>query len=53
MKSSTPIDKIHTYYRKAMDSIPADHPHYAEIHALLIDQVNDELHDATYTRTDR
>ena len=42
------------YYRKALKSIPIDHPHYDEVKRLLIEQVNDELHNQTADcRTDR
>ncbi len=51
MTSSTTIDRIDEYYQEALASIPQDHPHRHEIEQLLIDQVNDDLHDATHTRT--
>ena len=35
------------YYRRALKSIPNDHPHYDEVKRLLIEQVNDELHNRT------
>ena len=35
------------YYRRALRSIPEDHPHYDEVKRLLIEQVNDELHNQT------
>ena len=38
-------EKIYSYAQEAYDSIPEDHPHKEEIQLLLIDQVNDELHD--------
>ena len=42
------------YYRRALKSIPNDHPHYDEVKRLLIEQVNDELHNHTADcRTDR
>ena len=42
------------YYRRALRSIPNDHPHYDEVKRLLIEQVNDELHNRTADcRTDR
>ena len=48
------IDKIDEYYQEALASIPLDHPHYNEIHDLLIDQVNDDLSQSNaYTRTNR
>ena len=47
-------DKIDEYYQEALASIPLDHPHYNEIHDLLIDQVNDDLSQSNaYTRTNR
>tara|TARA_Y100001951_G_C11228721_1_gene233302 strand:+ start:277 stop:435 length:159 start_codon:yes stop_codon:yes gene_type:complete len=52
MTSST-IEKIDEYYQEALASIPSDHPHKQEIKQLLIDQVNDDLHDATYSRANR
>ena len=39
------LKDIYSYEKQAFDLIPIDHPHYAEIRSLLIDQVNDELHD--------
>ena len=35
--------EILEYEQRALESIPKDHPHYEEIHKLLIDQVNDDL----------
>ena len=39
------IEDIYTYAKQAYDLVPEDHPHSEEIKRLLIDQVNDELHD--------
>ena len=39
------IEDIYTYRKQAYDLIPEDHPHKEELKQLLIDQVNDELHD--------
>jgi len=39
------IEDIYTYAKQAYDLVPDDHPHSEEIKRLLIDQVNDELHD--------
>ena len=39
------IDDVYTYAKQAYDLIPDDHPHSEEIKQLLIDQVNEELHD--------
>ena len=38
-------EEIYSYAKQAYDLIPEDHPHRDEIKQLLIDQVNDELHD--------
>ena len=38
------------YYRKAIESIPTDHPHRDEIVSLLIDQVIDDSNG--YSTTD-
>ena len=38
-------EEIYSYAKQAYDLIPKDHPHRDEIKQLLIDQVNDELHD--------
>ena len=37
------LDDIISYEKQALDLLPKDHPHYEEIKALLIDQVNDEI----------
>ena len=37
--------QILEYERKALDSIPQDHPHRAEIQTLLFEQVQSELVD--------
>lgn len=46
-------DKILEYEKRALESIPTDHPHKEEIKKLLIDQVNDDLSDATNSLTNR
>ena len=43
------IDDVYSYHKQAYDLIPDDHPHKEEIRRLLIDQVNDELHDCEST----
>jgi len=43
------VKKIDDYYQEALASIPNDHPHREEITKLLVDQVNDDLYDATHT----
>ena len=45
-------DDIYTYYQQALDLLKEDHPHYDEIKQLLTDQINDEIRDYAYTRTD-
>ena len=59
MKDRT-IDDIYTYEKQALDLLAKrfegkeDHPNYAELKSLLIDQINDELRDyATNTSSDR
>jgi len=37
------LKDVYTYEKQALDLIPIDHPHYAEIRSLLIQQVNDEV----------
>ena len=37
------LKDVYTYEKQAFDLIPIDHPYYAEIRALLIEQVNDEV----------
>ena len=39
------IEDVYSYHKQAYDLIPDNHPHKEEIRRLLIDQVNDELHD--------
>ena len=44
----------YAYFREAVKQIPKDHPHYHEIRRLLIQQVNDDLHDhEAYHSADR
>ena len=53
------IEDIYAYEKKALDLIDnrfkdnKNHPNYKKLKALLIDQLNDELHDYTNTLTDR
>ena len=49
----THLTKVYDYYEKALNAIPEDHPHYDEVRSLLIQQVNDELHDSTFDCSDR
>ncbi len=39
------VDDIISYEKQALDLLPLDHPHYAEIKSLLTDQINDEIRD--------
>jgi len=43
------LEDVISYEKQALDLLPIDHPHYEEIKALLIDQVNDEIE--TYANT--
>ena len=45
------LDDIISYEKQALDLLPLDHPHYDEVKALLIDQVNDEIQTYADTRT--
>ena len=47
------LEDIYTYEKQALDLIPIDHPNYAEIRSLLIDQVNDEVEEYANSRPDR
>ena len=53
------IEDIYAYEKKAMDLIDnrfkdnKNHPNYKKLKALLIDQLNDELHDYTNTISNR
>ena len=50
-KTMRELDDIYSYEKQALDLIPFNHPHREEIRRLLVDQINDELHDyATTTR---
>ena len=44
------IDEVYSYEKQALDLIKKDHPHYKEIRKLLIDQINDEIHDITHSK---
>ena len=44
------MEDIYNYEKQALDMLDKDHPHYDEVRKLLIDQINDEIHDLTYTR---
>jgi len=49
------IEDIYTYEKQALDLIEErfkdnkDHPNYSKLKGLLIDQINDELHDYTHS----
>jgi len=47
------LEDIYTYEKEAFNSIPINHPNYAEIRSLLIDQVNDEVEEYAHTITNR
>ena len=44
------MEDIYNYEKQALDMLDKDHPHYDEVRKLLIDQINDEIHDLTYTK---
>ena len=51
MKNS--FKDVYTYTSQALDMIELEkdtNPNYNELKKLLTDQVNDELHDVTYSR---
>ena len=44
---------VYTYASQALDMLEREkdtNPNYKEIQKLLTDQVNDELHDVTYSK---
>ena len=43
------LNDIISYEKQALDLLPLDHPHYDEIKALLVDQINDEIQDYYHT----
>ncbi len=45
------LDDIESYEKQALDLLPLDHPHYEEIKSLLVDQINDEIHDYYATKS--
>ena len=53
------IQDIYTYEKQALDLIDKrfennkDHPNYKKLKALLIDQINDELHDYSNSISNR
>ena len=46
------LEDIISYEKQALDLLPLDHPHYEDIKRLLMDQVNEEIHDYAHTSTD-
>ena len=46
------MEDIISYEKQALDLLPINNPHYEEIKQLLTDQINDEIRDYAYTRTD-
>ena len=57
--SERTLDDIYSYEKQALDLIEKrfknkkDHPNYSRLKDLLIDQINDELHDYTNTIPNR
>tara|TARA_R100000781_G_scaffold113811_1_gene83143 strand:- start:758 stop:964 length:207 start_codon:yes stop_codon:yes gene_type:complete len=53
------LEDVYSYEKQALDLLAEqfkgneDHPHYTELKALLIDQLNDELRDYANTSSDR
>tara|TARA_R100000781_G_scaffold94931_1_gene59239 strand:+ start:738 stop:893 length:156 start_codon:yes stop_codon:yes gene_type:complete len=45
------LEDVWTYEQQALDLLDKDHPHYDEIKSLLTDQINDEIRDYAYTRS--
>ena len=43
------LNDIISYEKQALDLLPLDHPHYDEIKALLVDQINYEIQDYYHT----
>ena len=41
--SKQKFNVIQDYQKRALESIPSDHPHKEEIKKLLVDQINDDL----------
>jgi len=48
--TNTLVEDIYAYEKKAIESIPQDHPNYEEIRKLLIDQINDDIEHATHSK---
>ena len=46
------LDDIFEYEKQALDLLSEDHPNYKEIKSLLTDQINDEIRDYAFSRTD-
>ena len=59
MNHERTIQDIYNYEKQALDLIDKrfennkDHPNYKRLKDLLIDQINDELHDHTNTISNR
>ena len=53
------LEDIYSYEKQALDLLAKrfegreDHPNYKELKELLIDQINDELHDQAHTISDK
>ena len=48
--TSRTLEDVYNYEKQALDLLNTDHPHYAEVKELLIDQINDEIHEITHTK---
>ncbi len=48
--TSRTLDDVYNYEKQALDLLNTDHPHYEEVKELLIDQINDEIHEITHTK---
>ena len=46
------LEDIMEYEQLALSQLCSNHPHYNEIKELLVEQINDEIHDYAHTRSD-
>jgi len=47
------IEDIYSYQKQALDLLDENDPNYVEMRSLLIQQINDELHDYAHTKPNR
>ena len=47
------LEDIYSYQKQALDLLDKNDPNYVEMRSLLIEQINDELHDYAHSKTDR